>query len=283
MIRQYVKIAATSLFIVVLATGCKKDVLDTDTYVAVDNAIADGAFQDMMAVVNQQAATGGLSGFAPVDGLGKTMDDCPTTTFSAPIGVFPNTMTVDFGTGCAGYLGVERSGKIMATFTGPYVTEGTVITITTDNYYVNGSKVEGVKTLTNQGLTGAGNPVFLVAVSDGKITLASGEIITWNSTRTREWQEGDETLEIADDVYALSDGPGATYAVEGVNRNGVNFTAHIASALIKRMDCRYITTGILEITPEGMLTRELDFGSGDCDNDATLTIGEFTTPITLLY
>jgi hypothetical protein len=268
---------------IAMLSGCKKELLDTDTYVALDNSIADGAFQDMMGVVNQQAAIGGLSGLTSGTGYGKLAEDCTTVTFSEAIGVFPNTMTVDFGASCTGYLGIERSGKIYATFTGPYITEGSSITITTENYYVNGSKVEGTKTVVNEGLSAAGNPFFSVVVVDGIITLETGETITWNSSRTREWLEGDETYEIEDDVYALSDGIAADFAVSGINRNGVAFTAHIAESLIKRMDCKYITAGILEVTPEGMLTRELDFGSGDCDNQATLTIGEFSTTITLLY
>ncbi len=276
-----------STFIPVLAiailSGCKKESLDTDTYVALDNSIADGTFQDLMGVVNQQAAIGGLSGLTGGTQYGKLTEDCPTVTFSEAIGVFPNTMTLDFGETCIGYLGLERSGKIIATFTGPYITEGSTITIVPDNYYVNGSKVEGVKTVVNEGLSAAGNPIFSVLVTDGLITLETGETISWNSSRTREWLEGDETFEIEDDVYAIGDGIAADFAVSGINRNGVAFTAHIAESLIKRMDCRYITAGILEVTPEGMLTRELDFGSGDCDNQATLTIGEFSTEITLLY
>ena len=61
------------------------------------------------------------------------------------------------------------------------------------------------------------------------------------------------------------------------------FTTHIAEPLVKEMDCIWIVSGILEVTPEGLTTRELDFGDGACDNDATLTIGEFTTDITLPY
>lgn len=278
------KTTIISAFAIATLAGCKKENLDTDTTIALDNSIADGAFQDMMGVVSQQAASEGLSGLTS-EGMeyAKTTDDCPVITFSETIGVFPNTMTIDFGSGCAGYLGVERSGKIIATFTGWYKEAGTTIIITPDNYFVNGSKVEGTKTVINEGLTGGGHPWFSVVVADGLITLASGETISWNSSRIREWTAGDETLIIEDDVYALSDGIGVAYSVEGVNRNGTAFTAHIAEPLIKRLDCKYLTAGILEVTPEGMTTRELDFGDGDCDNKATLTIGEFSTEITLLY
>ncbi|HNI54701.1 MAG TPA: hypothetical protein PK511_09285 [Chitinophagales bacterium] len=271
------------LAVAVLA-GCKKESLDTDTYIALDNAIADGSFQDMMNVVTQQAVANGIDGFSSGTANGKLLEDCPTTTFSEPLGTFPNTMTVDFGVSCTtGYLGVERSGKVIATFTGPYSAEGTTITITTDNYYVNGNKVEGTKTITNEGLNDAGNLEFVVVMVDGVVTLATGETISWNSSRTREWIAGDETLEIEDDVYSVTDGPGVDNAVEGINRSGTPFTAHIAEPLVRALDCRWFRSGVLEVTPEEMLTRSIDFGSGDCDNVATLSIGEFETEITLPY
>ncbi|MBK7035052.1 MAG: hypothetical protein KBF42_07505 [Chitinophagales bacterium] len=277
-----VKTTCITAFAIALLFGCKKERADTDIYASLDNSIADASFNDLQAVVNQQAAENGFAGLL-TETYGKVADDCPTTTFSAPLGEFPNTMTIDFGESCVSYLGLERSGIVMATFSGPYSTAGTVITVTTENYFVNGNKVEGTKTVTNDGLNDDGNIIFSVTVVDGLITLETGETISWDATRTREWREGEETLALEDDIYAISDGIGADFAASGINRNGVAFTTHIAEPLVKEMDCIWIVSGILEVTPEGLTTRELDFGDGACDNDATLTIGEFTTDITLPY
>ncbi len=267
-----------------LLFGCKKESVDTDIYTALDNSIADGSYNDLQTVVNQQAALNGFAGFTSESVLyGKVLDDCPTVTFSAPMGDFPNTMTIDFGTSCTSYLGIERSGKVMATFTGPYATAGTVITVTTDNYYVNGNKVEGVKTDTNMGTNADGNMYFSVIVTDGLITLPDATTISWDATRTREWLEGSGTTAFEDDAYAISDGIGADYAASGINRNGIAFTTHIVEPLIKEMDCLWITKGIFEVTPDGLETRSLDFGDGSCDNSATLTIGGYSTEITLPY
>lgn len=269
------------LALAVLA-GCERETPDTDIYIGLDNGIADGSYQDMMNVVAQQAAASGFSGLTAGTEYARVAD-CPTTTFSAPFGTFPNTMTIDFGESCIGYLGIERSGKVIATFTGPYAEAGTLITITTDNYYVNGNRVEGVKTVFNEGFNDAGNLFYSIAVADGLITLATGETISWTASRTREWIGGYGTPEIEDDVYALTDGIAAEHAVEGVNRNGIPFTAHIAEPLIRELDCRWMVSGILEVSPEGMEMRTIDFGTGDCDNSATLTVGGFTTEITLPY
>ncbi len=277
-----VKTTCITAFAITLLFGCKKESADTDIYASLDNSIADGSFNDLQAVVNQQAAENGFAGLLS-ETYGKVADDCPTTTFSAPLGEFPNTMTIDFGESCVSYLGLERSGIVMATFTGPYAMQGTIITVTTDNYFVNGNKVEGTKTVINEGLNADGNIYFSISVVDGLITLETGETISWDATRIREWKEGDGTLALEDDVYAISDGIVADFAASGINRNGVAFTTHIAEPLVKEMDCIWMVSGILEVTPEGLTTRELDFGDGTCDNNATLTIGVFTTEISVPY
>lgn len=262
--------------------GCNRERPDTDIYIGLDNGIADGSYQDMMNVVSQQAASTGFNGVAPETGNAR-IADCPTTTFSEPFGTFPNTMTIDFGTSCTGYLGIERSGKIIATFTGPYAEAGTVITVVPEDYYVNGNKVEGTKTVTNLGLNDDGNLYFEVIVADALITLATGETISWESSRVRTWIAGNGTPEIEDDVYSISDGIAAEYAVTGINRNGTPFSAHIAEPLIRALDCRWMKSGVLEIYPEGFETRSIDYGDGTCDNTATLTVGDFVTEITLPY
>ena len=262
--------------------GCDRETPETDIYIGLDNGIADGSFQDLMNLVAQQAAASGFDGLAA--GTQNTrLDDCPTTTFSAPFGTFPNIMTIDFGESCVGYLGLERSGKVIATFTGPYAEAGTLVTITTDNYFVNGNKVEGVKTIYNEGFNDDGNPYFSINVTGGLITLASGDSISWSASRIREWIGGFGTPEIEDDVYALTDGIAVDHAVEGINRSGIPFTGHIVQPLIRELDCRWMVSGVIEITPEGLEVRSIDYGSGACDNIATLSVGEFITEITLPY
>ncbi len=267
----------TTLITIIFFTGCRKDDTNLSTMVALDNSIAQAGFNDMQSVVIQEAADNGFAGFASSTEVGKMADDCALITFSEPLGTYPNTMTIDFGTGCIGYLGIERSGKVMATFTGPYKEEGTVITIVPEDYHVNGNLVEGTKTITNIGLNDAGNITFTVIVVDGKITLEDGSAIEWDAEREREWLEGDETLEIGDDVYLITGGS------TGVNREDIPFTETITTELRVELDCRYIVSGVREITPEGIETRIVDYGDGDCDNLITVTIGGSTFEIELPF
>lgn len=272
--------AMLSLASVILTfNGCRKEGVNYSTTVALDNSIAQAGFNDLHNVVLQESADNGFAGLRSGNNTeyGKVADGCATVTFSAPLGTYPNTMTIDFGTGCIGYYGIERSGKIIATFTGAYRTPGTVITITTDNYHVNGNLVEGTKTITNTGENADGNIVFNIAVTDGKITLADGSAIEWNASREREWSEGADTEIISDDVYMIS---GSSY---GINREGINFTETITADLRVELDCRYIVSGIREIAPEGIETRTVDYGDGECDNQISITIEGTTYDIELPF
>ncbi len=48
-----------------------------------------------------------------------------------------------------------------------------------------------------------------------------------------------------------------------------------------QMSCRNIVAGQLAITPDGKATRYINFGTGTCDNDATVTINGNVYNITL--
>lgn len=156
------------------------------------------------------------------------------------------------------------------TFTGPYRAVGTVITITPQDYYVNDHKVEGSKTVTNLGPNNDGHTQFAIAVN-GTITAPNN---AWTSTHTasrvRTWIQGEETLTPWDDVYLIT-GNGS-----GTNRNGVPYTLTITQALRVEVGCWHVVSGKLEITPQGLATRYVDFGNGSCDGTVTVTVNGFT-------
>ncbi|MCX6190149.1 MAG: hypothetical protein NTW54_11235 [Bacteroidetes bacterium] len=51
----------------------------------------------------------------------------------------------------------------------------------------------------------------------------------------------------------------------------------ITKALITDFSCQFhLVSGTIEITPTGKPTRVIDYGNGNCDDDATLTVGKKT-------
>jgi hypothetical protein len=257
-----IAIVSVGLLTIVGTTSCKKATdTTTEESVAADNTTAEANFSDESRIVDVAAIE---------NGLGKTNGTCPAVTVDTL--ATPHSLTLDFGTvNCTGADGKARRGKIIVTWTGRYRQSGTVITHTFDNFYQNDNKIEGTKTVTNMGLNNAGHMYFTVVISNAKITRANGKIISWTSTRTREWIQGENTLSVADDIYSL------TGSASGTDGNGNAFSVTITKALTIDFSCVYhLTSGTIDITPAGKATRTIDYGNGACDDDATLTVGTKT-------
>jgi len=108
-----------------------------------------------------------------------------------------------------------------------------------------------------------------------KVTRPDGKIFTWNSTRTRTLVNG------AINSWSPTDEYNVTGSANGVDVNGLSFTAQITNPLDWIMDCYWIRSGTVNITPSGKPTRIIDFGSGTCDNKITVTINGITYNVTL--
>lgn len=247
-------------------TACRKDKdndLDLDYTSASDNARAEDVFADMLTQVDKAMDDNGLR------------DACdPVVTFDTTAN--PHTMTVDFGTvDCTAQNGRERRGRILVSWTGRYRDVGTVITITPDDYYVNGNHVQGTKTVTNLGPNSDGNLQFSVVVN-GTLTAADGSwTATHHAQRTRTWIQGEDTPGLLDDVYLITGGG------NGVNRNGTAYAVSITSALRVAIGCPFITQGTVSITPEGRPVRTIDYGNGSCDGTFTVSVNGHTFTVTI--
>ena len=245
-----------------IVSSCRKNEDSaTDESVAADNSTAEANFSDESRIVDVAAIE---------NGLGKTNSTCPTVTIDTLS--IPHSMTLDFGTtNCTGTDGKARRGKIIVSWTGRYRNSGTVITHTFVDFYQNDNKIEGTKKVTNLGLNNAGHLHFTVQIINAKITKTNGKIISWNSTRTREWLQGANTATVSDDIYSI------TGNASGTDGNNNSFSMNITKAIRVDFSCQYhITSGTIEITPAGKATRVIDYGNGNCDDDATLTVGKKT-------
>lgn len=195
---------------------------------------------------------------------------CPTITYAQPAGTWPNTITIDYGTSCTRPDGRVLSGIVVVNQTADMCTTGAVRTITHDNFFVDGIKVEGTRTWSNNGVDANGFLSFTRVATDMKLTYEDGSSTTWTKTRTSTLIEGADTAMHNDDVWS------SIGAATGVNRNGNDFSATITEPLIKRASCRWISAGVIEFTV-GARTRKLDYGNGDCDRLGELTLANGNT------
>ena len=237
--------------------ACKKDQVD---------------FTELSATSEDIAITSDLSQDAEDESFnqienrgGDPAGSCPTVTWENPKGVYPNKVTIDFGTSCTSVNGRVRSGMIVVTMTDTITKAGAVRTATLVNYKVDGIAIEGSKTLTNLGIDGDGYPYFSRVTNNCKITFLDGNFTTWQANQTIRFKAGFGTKTPLDDIVIIS-GSGS-----GINRKGNAFGYNISTPLVKNKSCKWITQGVIETTA-GAKTISIDFGNGDCDRLAKLTL-----------
>jgi hypothetical protein len=208
---------------------------------------------------------------------GTDSTHCYIVTISPDtVGVFPKTITIDFGTGCTGIDGHTRRGKIITVYTGRMVKPGSTATTTFDGFYIDSNKIEGTHIIQNNST--ARTTIFTVNVQNGKITKPNGDYNAVNFTRTWTQTEGSGTPGYPlDNVYSITGNASGTVSK---NDTTVQWTANITTPLTRKFTCRWIVAGQTTITRNN-LSGVLDYGDGTCDNQATLTVGSKVYNITL--
>jgi hypothetical protein len=261
-------------------SSCNKDaaVDQSSLNIADDDAVSDAVFEDVFNTVDNAEII--LDDFQK-KGEAKSIvvpDTCPAVTIDHPSdAVWPKTITIDFGDGCEGLYKITRAGRIIIVVTGPRLEVGTTKTVTFENYYFNGIKVEGTKVFENMGYNDNQNVVIEVALTGGKLTLPDSKTIERSFVHQREWVAGLLTRNIWDDECMI------TGTAEGVNINGISYTNTITTALHWKRVCRFVVSGVILIEREGREPVTLDFGTGECDALATVTVGDKSKEITLRH
>jgi hypothetical protein len=268
--------ACLSLTLAVALVACKKNnpvthAMDQATTVslAASSSVNESLYGDVFDVVTQEGENQNMAGR---ERSGARVTGCATVTLSsADPNTWPKTMTIDFGTGCT-TNSVLRKGRLIITLTGKLRIPGSVWSVSFDNYYVNGYKLEGTFSITN---SSNGTTLSMTTqTTSGKVTYPDNSWYTHSGTHTLTLVGGASTPTFADDSYSIT-GNGQT-----ASSAGNNLSVTITTPLVRNANCHYLVSGTEQFT-YNTASGTLDFGSGNCDNQATLTIGSFTTAITL--
>jgi hypothetical protein len=255
----------TLLFLFVAAatfSACRKEDAEPDNTAAQDSNTAENIFSDMYAVVDDVSEnTAGI----------RDLNTPCIDTVMVDTTISPRVVIIDFGTDeCSGADGKVRKGRILVTYTGRYRDEGTIITITPQNYTVDGFLVVGTKTIVNEGLNTDGRPYFSIVATATITAPNAAYVTTWNSTRTRTWMEGFNTPTPLDDVYQI------TGLATGTNRNGISYAMQITEPLVAKVACPWLVKGVVNVNPANGTTRTMNFGNGDCNAGFTVTVNGTT-------
>jgi len=189
-----------------------------------------------------------------------------TITVSPNDSTYPKTITIDFGSAVSVCADNKlRKGSIIIYLTGPILRSGSVMTITLQDFYLNGVHIEGTKTISNLSENGAIK--FKAQVAGGKVTYPNGHGYTHEGLKYINQVAGADTKTCIDDVFHI-EGTGKTEF-----SNGVTITHTTQTALVKKIACPWITEGVMKITVNDRVLL-LDYSApnnGDCDNKALLT------------
>ena len=174
-------------------------------------------------------------------------------------------VTLDFGEGCE-VRGRFISGILIMTYDKDSDLHTKTIIVTYDNYRVNRKLIEGshsiVRTREND------NPKSIITF-DVMVTWDNGDTATRVGEKVREMIEGSDTRTWSDNVYLIT-GHWTT-----TRKNGAVVYAKIVTPLRRELVCRFLVSGTIDLNKNDK-HGILDFGEGECDNMATLTLDDGT-------
>lgn len=187
------------------------------------------------------------------------------------LGIPVGDITIDFNDGCTDNNGNIRKGKIKVHFRGRRFRPNSRISITFENYEINGVKLNGVRTLTNLSTSTIEKPQFQVELENGSVEW-DGHVATREHCFTATWDRGVLGAP-ADDVLRVVQCADSDEAAEGVNRKGVHYRMFIEEELVYKRGCPMAVSGVKKFV-EVNTGKEIviDYGSGTCDGVITMTV-----------
>ncbi len=177
-------------------------------------------------------------------------------------------LTISFDENATCFDGRVRKGEINARVWGSYKTTGTRLSIKSNVYFINDFRVIVNDSLENLGRDADSGLVFSSRIRNGVID-GDSIYVEWDANHEYTWASGEKTLVYHDDEFSISGN------VRSRTFNGNTISADIIEPLLRDLGCFWITAGTVEMKPENLLVRYLDFGDGKyCENDFDVTISQ---------
>lgn len=266
------KLLSAALLLALIAPSCnrKKDdnniISPENTGYAEEQLILEQLYDNADRVLERAMTLGSAS----LKGAEQPLSFCAEVKFDTTEDANIDRLTIDFGgTDCMGWDGRNRRGRLIIDYS-KYAKKlsdaGHYHKIVFDNYQVDGYRLGGHRELWNKGANNAGNMALDIASVDTIYLKDNSGKVTGASQRTREFYAGATTPQAADDIYRI------TGFGNFIRPNGEKYYVEIAKPLIDAMSCSWINEGVINIYPENATQRVIDFGKGDCENDATINI-----------
>jgi len=214
---------------------------------------------------------------------------CAIVTYNPSKDVYPQIKTTDYGTGCTDDDGITRSGKRFSTIYADKYTApaGKVISVTSySNFYLDGVSVSGNVKVSVVQPASSGQLILKVAVNK-TVTDSVGNTSSFINTATQKQIAGNGTSQTNDDVFQIYENAYGTEVLGDTTMVTWKAYTDPSNVILKANGCQFRSQGALDIVMKqlGVTTNEvLDYGNGDCDRNATLSIdGGTPEPVTLPF
>lgn len=257
---------AAAFAVLMFSSSCQKDSTPTNPIVssAADDDQVTAVYDDVDSEVDDiSSATSGAQLSAPATMASYAADASSRSVVTVVNndGSITKTVTYVNWTNPNANNGHVKNGVIVINIVGGPLQAEYTRTVTFQNFTVDGNLVEGTRVVQK-----VADYQYTVTLTGGKVTFTDGTTYTREANRTRTWVSGMDTPAfIWDDVFSVEG------TETGVNRQGEAYTHTITNALQIKRACRWIVAGTVDMVV-GDKTATLDYGTGDCDNLATLTV-----------
>jgi hypothetical protein len=290
--------------------GCRKkdtpvpdpepEPVDTEQSTASDNQIAEMIASDVESIGGQTSDNDNTSQWSAL----MRSAACSTVTSNLSARMY----TVDFGTaGCVGPDGKTRKGKLFFDCSASaqsalfYRNPGFVMNVTSQNYEVDSYSVtiinKTVQNTTPMSIPSGTNPgtnlTWSVSANVSVMKPGNTGTVTWSCNRTKELMntsdptcyrgQGTQHIVWSKAIVRLNG------TASGTNAKGESFTS-VATNLERDFGCKPdgnrpnwspFIGGTLAYTPGNRPTRTINYGTGVCDVNATITVANTTFSIVL--
>jgi hypothetical protein len=259
-----------------ISWSCRNSVrdLDRDVTSAKSYSIAQQYFSDPYLWMNKLLVNPSITKNALY-----YLDSVENCISNVQVNPFPKLgytdIVMEFDDDATCFDGRVRKGKLTARLWGNYKTEGSRLSVRTNFYFINDAQVSIEDSLENTGRALDSSITFSSRVRNGTIEEDS-LYIEWDGNHEYTWQSGERTKVYHDDDF---------YIVGSVRTrayNGNYATAIIIEPLYRDLGCFWVTGGTVELQPENLLPRTINYGTGQyCENDIDVTIAQTVKSITI--
>lgn len=246
------------------AVSCRKADRDFDNSLRAtkDQIIADQLTFDMFMIIDEACKKSW--NVIPSYTTGRL--DCAVVNYN--LTTTPRTVNISFGAaGCFSTDGRYRKGNIVLQIQGEYGQTGTVVQVTTSSYKVDHYQISANHSFVFNGLDSDGNSKITFTYPEMILTDSLNRQLKWNGSRVRTLIGGAATLNVSDDIYK------ANGNTQGTSRWGNTFSASVTDYIQMEGNCRYIVRGKMNVLPNNLSLRAVDFGE-QCDSNVTVTINK---------